>query len=127
MPSDTLIERTRRLPVELNEDELSKLHRRAKQLEEWIRCEREALTSEVNSREVQIDGMEEELKSLKLDIAGQRQWRDVTVSIKSDWEAHTRTVVRMDTGEVVDWRTLTPADLESHCRQGLADKQGDRG
>ena len=123
MLSDTLVERTRRLPVALDEDELAELDRRAQELQEWISREREALSHEIKSRETEIDGMEEELKLLKLDIASQCQWRDVTVSLRKDWGVRTQTVVRMDTGRIVSWRRLTSADAKPIRLEGLAGKE----
>ncbi len=104
--------KTRRLPCKLTDQErqfkgdqlVQKMHamEEAEDLFEVIR----------DSHKTRMKEFEKEISVLSRVIRERSEERDVEITENKDYESKTAQTVRLDTGEVVDTRPLTPQELQ---------------
>lgn len=118
---------TKKLPVRLSDDEVIE---RGKQLVENIRktgkaeSEREA---ENKKRKAEIEALELITSKLVDIVEKGEEDRDVECELKKDFERGVVTVVRLDTGEVVETRPMTPDERQEEMFRPRKDRAPAKG
>jgi len=118
---------TRQLPVDLNEEEIADRGRAmAKSVSEkaGLQEEKKSATADINAK---IKACGEVIRKLSEIISGGKEDREVSCEVKKDFDSNTVTVVRDDTGEVVEERPLTVDERQENMfphRDPKAPKKG---
>ena len=99
---------TRKLPVQLTDDEIADSGRSvAKAVEQ-----KAALQEEKKAQTADIKLQGEIIRTLSHVIATGVEEREIEVEVRKDNDSKTVSVVREDTGEVVETRAMTPEELQ---------------
>ena len=118
---------TRKLPVQLNDEEIADRGRAvAKAVEE-----RAALQEAKKEADADINGKIKEqggiIRTLSRVIATGTEEREIEVEVKKDNESRTVSVIREDTGEVVETRPMTAEELQQNLFPPRAPKKWKKG
>lgn len=103
---------TRKLPVKLTNDEVRMKGKRMAVLQGEIQQlgeEKKEIVSDFTSK---INGRTTEILKLTREINEGAEYRQVEIVERKDWIEREVQVIRQDTGEVVDARPMTPAELQ---------------
>lgn len=106
-------EETRTLRTQLTADELAEAAEtlaHATQELEKLEDEKKSFGSSIKAR---IDEASAKQRGMAAIVASKHDWREVRCSSRRDFDAQTLTVVRLDTGEVVESRRLRESELQT--------------
>lgn len=117
---------SRMLPCDLTDQELLQRGQKVAELvakKEALEAEKKDTASEFKAK---IDRLESDIASIAKEVRSKKEYREVEVSTTKDYKRKVAETVRQDTGELVEQRTLTPAELQLELVQGKADKDKDK-
>ena len=108
--------RTMELPVKLTDEEVRlKGEKIARRLKDRENLEEERKAAAKAAKE-EIGELDAEIIELRDEVRERREMRDVQVSDEKDWGRKIVRTLRLDTGEVVASRPMTPAELQQHLK-----------
>jgi len=103
---------TRMLSVKLTDVELLERGHRVAELWHEIRSEEDAKKQAAAESKRKLDALEEESYQLARQISSRSENRPVEVRRDIDYGRGVEEVMRLDTGEIVETRVLTPAERQ---------------
>lgn len=120
--------KTMKLPVKLTHEEVrlkgEKIARLLKE-KETLEEKRKDVAKRLKDEIVELD---EDVTQLRDEVREHREIRDVQVEDVKDWSARIVRTTRMDTGETVASRPMSPAELQQHLSLVEEDEdEGDEG
>jgi len=114
----------RRLPVKLTNEELLD---RSKSLTTEL-DKKDALTAKKKSEAEKIAGdialVEEGIQALRKALRDGEEERDVECHVHRDFDNHTVVTIRNDTGEIIEERPMTQAELQTSLLDRGAEQHG---
>lgn len=114
---------TRKLPVKLTNEEVRLRGKRLAALQAEIASLETKKKAAADDFKSQIGERETEMSRLTREINEERELRDVQVTEEKNWELGEVHLIRLDTGEVVEIRPMTPQELK---RPSLFPARGER-
>lgn len=102
----------RSLPCKLTETELLERGQRAAGLVDKIAIVEDARKSEAKRAKDEIDRLTGKLSDVCREVRTKTEYRDTEVKREKDYKRGVEETYRLDTGEIVETRTLTPAERQ---------------
>ena len=79
------------------------------------------LKSATSQIKAEIEEHTSEYKSLQVVVASGLEFREITCNVVYDWDAKTKSIIRPDTGEIIDVDIIPESDLQEHM-EGIAEE-----
>ena len=103
---------TRMLPCKLTDAELLSRGREAAELLARRRQAEADKKDQMSAIKATMDGLEADITRVIKELQSGEQYREVAVDVDKDYRRKLVTTVRKDTGEIVEERGMTPAELQ---------------
>ncbi len=100
------------LPVKLTNNELRAYgDELAKVVGEWAKIKTDKKETAAQYK-LQIEALEARMQTIAIKIEQRKEWRMIECYEREDLEAQRLNTIRIDTGEVVNWRVMTQEDIQ---------------